>query len=68
MVCPHCHRYPLEDYTWWVSTAHGESSEKWNKAVQLVKARRAANSATGRTLGPSEVKVFGVMLHSRVRA
>ena len=19
-VCPHCHRYPLEDYIWWVST------------------------------------------------
>ena len=22
-VCPHCHRYPLEDYIWWVSSGHG---------------------------------------------
>ena len=29
-VCSHCHRYPLEDYIWWVST------ENRNKTVQLV--------------------------------
>ena len=22
-VCPHCHRYPLEDHIWWVS-GHGK--------------------------------------------
>ena len=21
-VCPHCHRFPLEDYIWWVSSGH----------------------------------------------
>ena len=27
-VCPLCHRYPLEDYIWCVSTGHGDSSKK----------------------------------------
>ena len=30
-VCPHCHRHPLEDYIWWVSTGHGGSSNKRKK-------------------------------------
>ena len=28
-VCPHCHRYPLEDYVWWVSSGHGEKQRNW---------------------------------------
>ena len=27
-VCPHCNRFPLEDYVWWVSTGHGDSNNK----------------------------------------
>ena len=26
-VCVHCHRYPLEDCIWFVSTGHGDESE-----------------------------------------
>ena len=29
-VCPHGHRYPLEDYNWWVSMGHGDSAKKEN--------------------------------------
>ena len=28
-VCPHCHRFPIEDYVWWVSTRHGEEQCNW---------------------------------------
>ena len=28
-VCPHCHRYPVEDYIWWVSTRHGKKQSNW---------------------------------------
>ena len=27
-VCPHCHRYPLEDHIWSVSTKHGDGNKK----------------------------------------
>ena len=27
-VCPHCHRYPVEDYIWWVSTKHVDGNKK----------------------------------------
>ena len=30
-VCPYCHRYPLEDYIWWVSRRHGDSSKRRQK-------------------------------------
>ena len=23
-VCPHCHRFPLEDHIWWFSSGHGK--------------------------------------------
>ena len=39
-VCPHRHRYPLEDYIWWVSSGHGKKQCNW---------WCAAASATGRT-------------------
>ena len=28
-VCPHCHRYPLEDHIWWVSSGHGKKQCNW---------------------------------------
>ena len=28
-VCPHCHCFPLEDYTWWVSAGHGQKPCSW---------------------------------------
>ena len=28
-VCPHCHRYPLKDYIWWVASGHGKKQRKW---------------------------------------
>ena len=30
-VCPHCHRYLLENYIWWVSIRQGDSSKKKKK-------------------------------------
>ena len=45
-VCLHCHRYPLEDYIWWVSTRHGSSSA-------IGGPRRAAANMTGGTLTES---------------
>ena len=29
--CPHCHRFPLEDYIWWVSMGHGDSKNRKKK-------------------------------------
>ena len=28
-VCPHCHRFPLEDYIWWISSGHGKKQCNW---------------------------------------
>ena len=42
-VCPHCHRFPLEDYTWWISSGHGK------KVSAIGGALRAAASTTGGT-------------------
>ena len=28
-VCPHCHRFSLEDYIWWVSAGHGNKQCNW---------------------------------------
>ena len=28
-VCPHCHRFPIEDYTWWVSSGHVKKQCNW---------------------------------------
>ena len=28
-VCPHCHRFQVEDYIWWVSTMHGKKQSDW---------------------------------------
>ena len=25
-VCPNCHRYPLEEYIWWISTVYEKNS------------------------------------------
>ena len=41
-VCPHRNGFPLENYIWWVSTRHGESSA--TRGVQ-----RAAGSVSGGT-------------------
>ena len=30
-VCPHCNRFPLEDYIWWVSTGHGDGNNRKKK-------------------------------------
>ena len=30
-VCPHCHRCPLGDYLWWVSSGHGDVHRKKKK-------------------------------------
>ena len=27
-VCPHCHRFPAEDYIWWVTQGHRDSSKR----------------------------------------
>ena len=28
-VSPHCHRFPLEDHTWWFSSKHGKKPCNW---------------------------------------
>ena len=30
-VCPHCSCFPLGDYIWWVSTGHGDGSNREKK-------------------------------------
>ena len=30
-ACPHCHRFPLEDHRWWVSSGHGDGNKKRKK-------------------------------------
>ena len=30
-VCPHCDRFPLEDYMWWVSSGHGDGNNRRKK-------------------------------------
>ena len=28
-LCPHCHRFPLEDNMWWISSGHGKKQCSW---------------------------------------
>ena len=28
-ACPRCHRFPLENYIWWVSVGHGKKQCNW---------------------------------------
>ena len=30
-VCPHCHRFPAEDYIWWVTQVHDDSGKNKKK-------------------------------------
>ena len=32
-VCPHCHRHPLEDYIWWVSSGHDDGRKKKKQCI-----------------------------------
>ena len=60
-MCPHCHRFPLDEYILWGSKRHGKNSATGG-------ARRAASSTVGGTradllviqdrANPSEAKVF----------
>ena len=34
-VCPHCTCFPLEDYTWWVSSGHGDGNNRKRKHCNL---------------------------------
>ena len=45
-MCPHCHRFPIEDYIWWVSLEH-ESKKK-----------RYCNWWCGAWRDPNKVLVF----------
>ena len=62
--CPRCHRYPLEDKIWWVSTGHGNSKRKKTKQCNSWCAACAASTTAGTSnrvlvkLERSEAKVF----------
>ena len=47
-VSPHCHRFPLEDYIWLVSTRHGQYS--WKNPNRVLVTLDSAD--------PSKAKVF----------
>ena len=46
-VCPHCHRYPLDDPVWWVSSGHGSSSKKRSRSGAIRGVLHVAASTAG---------------------
>ena len=42
-VCRHCHRFPMEDYIWWVSPGHGDLSKK-RRSSAIGGVRRVAST------------------------
>ena len=66
-VCPHCNRFSVEDYIWWLSTGHGDGSNRKKKHCSWWCAvcggqyeRRAPNRILVVQLGTNanEAKVF----------
>ena len=71
-VCSYCHRFPIEDYIWWVSTRHGEMQVNWwCAACDTLYNWRNPNRALvlQDSADPSKVKVFRALrrrVHARI--
>ena len=59
-VCLHCHRFPLEDYIWWVSSRRRQQEEKRSNAIGGVQL------AVASSIGGPRVLVIQDSTHHRI--
>ena len=69
-VCPHCHRFPLEDHIWWFSSGHGKKRcSLWCAACVGQYNWKAPNRAlvTQDSTNQRDAKVFRALAATRKR-